>query len=226
MRRTLITLLLTGLLFSLSGCFELIEDTTLNSDGSGTYKLTVNLSASTTKVNSLMAMDSIQGSKVPSRAELQQNLNTYLAQLEKKEGISNVNGALNTETWIVNLSLDFKSLNHLKKGLISMSEDIAKKPSSDKVNEIVMHFTKNVYERKIGSLIPLDWQEKARENEDFSKLSEGKCVFIQRFDKEIEHINSEDVRIAKSKKAAMLQLSPLMLVNAPEKLDYIITLKE
>ncbi|WP_107037310.1 hypothetical protein [Brumimicrobium mesophilum] len=227
MKRALITLALTtGLLFGLSGCFELIEDTTLNSDGTGTYKLTVNLSASTTKVNSMMAMDSIKGSKVPSRSELKHNLQTYLSQLEKKEGISNVTGTLNTETWIVNLSLDFESLTDLKKGLISMSEDITKKPSPSEVNDIVLNFSKNVYERKIGSLIPENWQKQARESEDFSKLNEGKCVFIQRFDKEIENVNSDIVRIAKSKKATMLQLSPLVLVNAPEKLDYIITIKQ
>ena len=226
MSRTIITILITALLFGLTGCFELIEDTTLNSDGTGTYKLTVNLSSSTTKVNSLMAMDSIKGQKVPSRSELKQNLQSYLTELNKKEGIYNVKGTLNTETWIVNLSLDFKSLNDLKKGLISMSEDITKKASPDRVNEIVMNFTNNSYERKIGSLIPVKWQEQARESEDFSKLSEGKCVFIQRFDKEIENVNSDLVRIAKSKKATMLQLSPLTLVNNPEKLDYIITLKQ
>lgn len=225
MRGTLITLLFTGLLFGLSGCFELIEDTSLNSDGSGTYKLTVNLSASTTKVNSLMAMDSIKGEKVPSRAELQSKLLKYMAQLDKKEGISNVEGTLNTENWILNLSMDFQSLEILGKGLISLSEDINKKPANEKVNQIVLTYSKNIYQRKIGNLIPAEWQEKARKNEDFALLKDGKCVFIQRFDKEILSVNSDDVRIAKSNKAAMLQISPLMLVNAPNKIDYIITTK-
>jgi hypothetical protein len=225
MRRTYITLLLTGLLFSLTGCFELIEDTTLNSDGSGSYKLTINLSASTTKVNSIMAMDSIKGTKVPSRSELQTQLQSYMKNLNTKEGISNAKADLNTENWILNLNIDFESLASLRKGMIALSEDINKKPANEKVNNIILSFSENVYKRKIGTLIPADWQEKVRKNEDFALLKDGKCVFIQRFDKEIINVSSEDVRIAKSKKAAMLQLTPLMLVNTPEKIDYIITTK-
>ncbi len=225
MRKLLYTLLFTGLLFSLTGCFELIEDTTLNSDGSGSYKLTINLSASTTKVNSLMAMDSVKGEKIPSRQELQEQLTVYIKNLENKEGISNAKAELNTENWILNLYVDFESLESLRKGLISLSEDINNKPVNDKVNEILLSYSKNIYQRKIGSLIPAEWQEKMRDYEDFAKLSEGKCVFIQRFDKEIISASSEDIRISKSKKAAMFQLSPLTLVNAPEKIDYIITTK-
>lgn len=225
MRGIFITLLFIGLLFGLTGCFELIEDTTLNSDGSGSYKLTVNLSASTTKVNSIMAMDSIKGTKVPSRSELQQKIHGYIKNLNTKEGISNAKAELNTENWILNLSVDFESLKSLRNGMIGLSEDINNKPANDKVNAIVLDFSKNIYQRKIGGLIPNDWQEKARKNEDFALLKDGKCVFIQRFDKEIVNVNSDDVRIAKSKKATMLQLSPLTLVNSPNKIDYTVTVK-
>lgn len=225
MRGALITLLFTGLLFGLSGCFELIEDTTLNSDGSGSYKLTVNLSASTTKVNSLMAMDSIKGTKVPSRSELQQKLQVYTKNLNTKEGITNAKAELNTENWILNLTMDFESLKSLRNGMIGLSEDINNKPANDKINSIILDFSKNIYQRKIGGLIPKDWQEKARKNEDFALLKDGKCVFIQRFDKEIINVSSDDVRVAKSKKATMLQLSPLTLVNNPSIIDYSITVK-
>jgi len=225
MRGTLNTLLITGLLFCLSGCFELIEDTTLNSDGTGSYKMTLNLSSSTTKVNSLMAMDSIKGKKVPSRTELQVSLRTYMAQLDEKVGVSNVKANLNTENWILNFSLDFESLESLRKGLIGLSEDIGNQPANDKVNAIILNYTNKVYQRKIGNLIPADWQDKARRNEDFALLKDGKCVFIQRFDKEILSVSSDDVRISKSKKAAMFQVSPLMLVNHPTKIDYLINTK-
>src|SRR5690554_2636297 len=78
----------------LSSCFELIEDTTLNADGSGNYKLTLNLSASTTRINSIMAMDSVDGKKVPSRNELNTEFQKHLKKLEAKEGISNVSGSI------------------------------------------------------------------------------------------------------------------------------------
>src|SRR5690554_8221011 len=82
-------LLLIVLTMSLSSCFELIEDTTLHADGSGSYKLTLNLSSSTTRINSIMAMDTIDGKKVPSRQELKTKMQEYISMLNSKEGISN-----------------------------------------------------------------------------------------------------------------------------------------
>ena len=53
-------------LFGLSSCIEIIDDLSLKSDGSGTFKYSVNLSSSKIKVNSILALDSIDGKKVPS----------------------------------------------------------------------------------------------------------------------------------------------------------------
>ena len=46
-------------LFMLSSCVEIIDDLTFKSDGSGTFKYTLNLSASKVKVNSVLALDSL-----------------------------------------------------------------------------------------------------------------------------------------------------------------------
>ncbi len=67
------------ILISLSGCIEIIEDLTINADRSGTYKLTINLSASIMKVKSLMAMDSLHGRKVPGEADIKNELNLLVA---------------------------------------------------------------------------------------------------------------------------------------------------
>ncbi|HZH87411.1 MAG TPA: hypothetical protein VFD77_08840 [Brumimicrobium sp.] len=206
----------------LSSCFELIEDTTLNADGSGNYKLTLNLSASTTRINSIMAMDSVDGKKVPSRNELNTEFQKHLKKLEAKEGISNVSGSINTENWIVKVDLNFKSLAELKEGMIALSKEINKHKSSENINEVQLSYQDNLYTRKFGEFIPEKWQNQIKSDQDFSRLNEGKCVFIQRFDREVSEVSSKEARISKSKKAVMLQLSPTEIVNHPEKLDYTI----
>lgn len=49
------------ILLCFSSCFQVIEEINLTKAGSGTVNLTLNLSASKTKVASVMLMDSIQG---------------------------------------------------------------------------------------------------------------------------------------------------------------------
>src|SRR5690554_2837621 len=115
----------------LSSCFELIEDITLNQKGSGQYKLTLNLSASTTRVNSVMAMDSIDGKKLPTRDELEIELQEYLKKLDSKKGISSVNGSLNTNNWIIKIDLAFESLNKLQAGLFEEIKEIKKQKTKN-----------------------------------------------------------------------------------------------
>ena len=50
--------------FSISSCIEIIDDLTLNSDGTGSFKYTINLSASKIKINSILALDSLDGKKI------------------------------------------------------------------------------------------------------------------------------------------------------------------
>lgn len=226
MHKMLRILLLSFILFSLTSCFELIEDTTLKSDGSGTYKLTVNLSASTPKINSIMVMDSIQGKKVPSKKELQAELNQYTHLLKENDGISNITSSLDTDSWVLKLSLDFKSLTHLKDAIIQVSEKISKEPANDDVKAIVLVHSNNLYKRKIGALMPNQWKEKIKSEEAYQKLHEGKCVFIQRFENEISTASSDLLKISKNRKAAMLQLTPKQIIDQPSLIDYCITTKK
>src|SRR5690554_507209 len=215
-------LLFSFLLVSLSSCIELIEDTTLNSDGSGSYKLTLNFSSSTTRINSIMAMDTLAGKKVPTQNELQLKMQEYLTQLDSKKGISDVKGTLNTESWIIKIELNFESLSDFKKGITALVQDISKDKPSENVYNIQLSYENHTYLREFGSFIPKAWQEKVQSDKDFGRLNEGKCVFIQRFDQEVAKVSSKEARISKNKKAVMLQLTPIEIVNNPKKLDYTI----
>ena len=74
----------------LSSCVEIIDDLSLNEDGSGTFKYNVNLSSSKVKINSILALDSLNGKRVPSISEISDRINEVTELLKTKEGISNV----------------------------------------------------------------------------------------------------------------------------------------
>ena len=53
------------LILALSSCVDIWDDIALHADGSGTYKYTVNMSASKVKINSILALDSVDGHYIP-----------------------------------------------------------------------------------------------------------------------------------------------------------------
>ena len=68
---------LLSLILILSSCIEIIDDIKLNLDGSGTFKYNINLSSSRTKVNSIIALDSIDGRKIPSLDEIKEKVTLF-----------------------------------------------------------------------------------------------------------------------------------------------------
>ena len=66
-------LLLFFLIGLVTSCIEISDDLTLNNDGSGTLRYKINLSASKVKVNSILALDSLDGKPVPSKTQISAN---------------------------------------------------------------------------------------------------------------------------------------------------------
>lgn len=213
------------MLFCLTGCFEIIEDTTIHEDGSGEYKLTLNLSASQTRLNSLMALDSIDGKKVPSEAEMKQEIAEFTDRMNATSGISNATCSLSTEDWILKFSCSFDSLTALKKSIREASQKWNKtERDKEHIDQIVLTFNENIYSRQFSANINEKMRAEVRADEDYGKLSEGKCVFIQRFDQTIKSVDHENVRIAKNQKASMLMVSPIQIFKNPKILDYSVHL--
>ncbi|MEC3880624.1 hypothetical protein [Parapedobacter sp. 10938] len=79
--RRILPVLLLPLCALFSSCFQLIKEMTVNSDGSGTFALTANLSQSRSKLASVMLLDSINGHKVPSKPDVRKeiSLDRYIA---------------------------------------------------------------------------------------------------------------------------------------------------
>ncbi|MEX2483565.1 MAG: hypothetical protein WED10_03360 [Brumimicrobium sp.] len=214
--------LIFTLLISLTSCFELIEDTKLNDDGSGTYKITLNLSASQTRLNSVMALDSIDGKKIPSEAEMQKEVTDFVKRLNEQNGIKKATASLSTDEWILKFSCDFESLQSLQSGLNSASQKWQKEDSQPLTSLFEIQFNQNAYSRELKKSLPEKWKEKALEDEDYSKLKEGKCVFIQRFENPVTETSNKKIQIAKNQTACMLMLTPYEIINQPSLLNYSI----
>ena len=110
-------LLLFFLIGLVTSCIEISDDLTLNNDGSGTLRYKINLSASKVKVNSILALDSLDGKPVPSKTQISAKINEFVRLLDAQVGISNVLIEENYTDYIFKFSCDFTSVRNLQDGI-------------------------------------------------------------------------------------------------------------
>ena len=98
----------------MTSCIELIDDITINSDGSGKLKYSINLSSSKTECNSLILLDSLNGYKVPKIEHLKAKIVQFEKIISLQPGISQVQIESNWQDFIFKFSCDFDNLHNLQ----------------------------------------------------------------------------------------------------------------
>lgn len=215
-------LLLIFLLPYLSSCFQVIEEINLTKTGAGTVNLTINLSASKTKVASLMLMDSIQGYKVPSRQTIIKELDEVVAYLKKSPGISNVQKKIDFENYIVNVSFAFKeiaNINQVNQNVLKKLKVKGLSNSSYAYNPATQVFQRGYQHTREAIL-----QYNKLKPEVKKIFNDATYVSIYRFEQPVAQSNNPLAKISKSKKAVMLNTDVLGLINGKTNIANRITL--
>jgi hypothetical protein len=223
MRNTLFLLLFIPLF--LTSCIEIIDDLSFNSDGSGTFKYTINLSSSKVKVNSILQLDSLNGKKVLKLPEIKVKINQFKSILASQSGISNVKIEINEPEFIVKLTCDFADVNKLqdaiKNSLASMDAGI--KNSADfSFNWISWNGT------KLERSVPEFSQNQIRnlKQEEIDLLKTGNYTVISRFYKPVEKYDNSNASISKSRTAVMLKANVFALTKNSKILENTIYLNQ
>jgi len=218
-------ILIFGLLaLTITGCVEIIDDISLNLDGSGTFKYNVNLSSSKVKINSILALDSLDGKKVPSINEIKQKINRISEKLKSETGISNVSISADYTNYIFKLSCDFESLGELQSAIktIALSENKGQPIPELDHNWLIFH------DATLERSVPEITIKKSKEIKDKDRLllKEGSYTSITRFESEIDKFDNEKAKMSANKKAVMLRTDPYSLTQNPNLLDNTIYLKK
>ncbi len=204
------------LCLSLTSCIELLDDITINSDGTGKFKYTINLSSSKTEVNSLLSLDSLDGQKVPKIPELKQKITEFEKTISSQPGISNVKIESNWDDLIFKFSCDFNNLHNLqtafKETLKSMKSGLFLNTETEWV-----YLSGNCLVRDIPDLVSTKLSSSIYIKEEELKL--GKYTSITRFDKEISTFENTSTQLSKNKRAVMVQTDLKTLLDNPYKLN-------
>ncbi len=191
------------LFLSLVSCIEISDDLTIHNDGSGTLRYKINLSASKVKVNSILALDTIDGKKVPSIQEISSKVGDFARILDAQSGISNVVIEENYTDFILKFSCDFTSIMALQSGLANAIEAVSKEKLGPEADEIWITWDGNKLKRSIPAFARA--KVKSFKGNDLELLREGSYTTISRFDRQIDRFENPLGTLSKNKQAVMMK---------------------
>lgn len=213
-----------GLLFAFTSCIEIIDDLAINEDGTGTFKYTVNISSSKVKLNSYLALDSLDGKRVPSLDEIKGYVDDVITSLKKQEGISNLTIESNYTDFIFKLKLDFNSVENLQSAIKAVAQENSKKRYLEALSHNWLNHTK---ESLVRSIPKMNIQRaKNLSAEEIKLLKEGTYTSITRFTNDVARFDNSNAILAKNKKAVMVRTDMYSLSQKMQLLDNTIYLNK
>jgi hypothetical protein len=178
------------------------------------------------KVNSILALDSLDGKKVPSIQDISAKVGEFAKILDAQPGISNVLIEENYTDFILKFSCDFTSIMSLQAGLANAIEAVSKDKLGPEADEIWITWDGNKLKRSIPAFARA--KLKAFKSNDIELLKEGTYTSITRFDRPIEKFENSLGTLNKSKTAVMVKSSAYSIKENQDLLEntiYLISTK-
>lgn len=194
----------------LTGCFEILEEVSLKEDGSGNFKITLNLSQSKTKLKSIMLMEKVNGHRMPSKEEVKTEIIKAKNIAKTIEGISEVEEKIDFDNFIFSLSCNFKNINDINTLVYKLRE------SKEKIKTpFEKHYEYSKSEQEFKRNFTFLW------GNEFNKLQQSdKDIFeganyiaIYRFNKEVSSVLNKEAKVSSNKKNVMLKLKATDVIN-------------
>jgi len=176
------------------------------------------------KINSILALDSLDGKRIPSIEEISTKIEGLIAILEQEPGITNVHLDADYSNYMFKLSCDFNSLEELQDAIRS----VVRAESKDNVMPELNHNWLSLKDNKLSRSVPQITIKKSKEinTTDRELLKAGSYTSITRFEKEIIRFENDKAKVSANKKAIMIRTNPYSLTQNPNLLDNTIYLKE
>ena len=201
--KKIIVIFFVPCLFIFQSCIEIIDDLTIHKDGSGVLKYTINLSASKVRVNSILALDSLDGAKVPTISEIKKKVALFKQTLALQKGITNVQITENYTDFIFKFECNFINVNLLQEGLQKSYSVISNDKSNTNSNFTWLSLDSKQLKRSVPELTIERFKEISQKDNELLKT--GSYTSITRFDHLIARFDNPLSKISKDKKALMLK---------------------
>jgi hypothetical protein len=213
MKKIINLLLLAASVFTMTACFDITEDITVNKDGSGTYVSITDASKLSEQLQMFAAMDTT-GELIPKmKYTLDSAFAANFKQYAEIKGISKINVDTSKE-YVYKVTLDFANIDALNAVM-----NVDKKEDSQKN---LYAWSKGKLTRKdsgIGGMGEMDMEDEQQKEMAKSMLKDMKYIIIYRLPKKVSSISNKEAKILDGKKTVKLECSLLDVMDKKVKLS-------
>ncbi len=221
MVKRIFPLLFLGLTFTFQSCFDVIEEVSLKTDGSGSFKLVLNMSRSKTRINSIMKMKTVNGHDVPTKEDIKQKITGIENVIKKTAGISTVKTNIDFDSYIASITCNFSNVGSLNKAVKNISDkENNTKPGIEKNYEY--DAIAKTFSRLNKFSLKDEYQKMS--NADREIFSGASYTGIFRFENAVSTISNSESKVAANKKAVMLKQNALDIITNKKSIENKITL--
>lgn len=207
-------------LFLLTSCFDILDKVNVKADGSGEYSLILNASKSKTRLASISKMETVNGKKVPKKAEIEAKINEAARVFKNVPGISNVKTSMDFDNYIIKLSCNFKKIENVNAGLEQLkAKNILGKmiPTQIYNNDS----TKKIFTRNKINTFKSDYDKLSTADKEV--FNNAKYTSVLQFENIIKSQSNSAYQLSPNKKAMKLEGNVLDFILQKKQIQNTIT---
>jgi hypothetical protein len=207
-------------LLLLMSCFDILDKVNVKADGSGEYSLILNASKSKTRLASISKMETVNGKKVPNKAEIEAKINQAASIFKNVPGISNVKTSMDFDNYIIKLSCNFKKIENVNAGLEQLkTKNVLGKmiPTQIYSNDS----TKKIFTRNKINTFKSDYDKLSTADKEV--FNNAKYTSVLQFENIIKSQSNSAYQLSPNKKAMKLEGNILDFILQKKQIQNTIT---
>ena len=216
-------LFITTLFFS--SCFEITEEVNMKSNGSGDMLLTINMSQSKDNLKNYMTMEEVQGIKIPSQSQIDEEVLNVKKALAKVDGLSHVKIDTDFNEFIFKVSGKFDNVKTLNVAINKVASELNRTPFPI-IKKDNFDYAKGKFTRYFKYLKDLNFTQEEYDDFHFTArfiMESAKYISIYRFDKPVKNVTNPQAQVAPSKKAVKLETNFAEILTGQKEIQNVIT---
>jgi len=209
--------------FSLTSCFEIVEEVNLKNDGTGNFCLTINMSQSKMQINSMFLLDSVNGRPMPSKKNFKNAILRLKVELEKDNEISKVKITEDWKNYIFSITGNFNNIAALNKAVKNINTIFNDPNGYIFQSRDNFKYNNKKFERLYSYNLINEYNSLS--SKDKSVFKNAKYTTVYRFEAPVKSYSNSNALKSKSGKAIMLKVSVKELITNKKTIRNIIELK-
>lgn len=193
-------------LLLLTSCFDIIDKASVKADGNGEYTIILNASKSRTRLASISKMETVNGKKVPKKAEIEAKINEAARIFKTTPGISNVKTSMDFDNYIIKLSCNFKRIENINAGLEQLkAKNILGRMIPTQIYS--QNSAKKTFTRNKTNTFKSEYDKMSKADKEI--FNEAKYTSVLQFENTIKSQSNSSYFLSPNRKAVKLEANVL-----------------